>query len=75
MTNDRRDMRPWLIRLWNPTTRRWLRYDAQAETADVNLSWSGTREQAKTLRQRATERGNEWPYEIAALEEVREGND
>lgn len=73
MTKDRRDLRPYLRRLHNPATGLWLHLSGHGETADINYSWRGTRDQAATLRQRATARGDEWPYEIAAMEQVREG--
>lgn len=49
-------------RLWNPETRQYLHLSATGETPDVALSWLGYAHQADTLRDRALDRGEPWPY-------------
>lgn len=58
-----RDRRPWdKIRLRNPATRGWLHLSGHGETDNLDWSWLGTREQARTLRDRARTRGDAWPF-------------
>jgi hypothetical protein len=70
MTDDRRDLRPWLRRLWNPATGQYLHQSGTGETQGTAYAWRGLRSQAETLRRRAEAAGEEWPYEIAALERI-----
>ena len=70
MTDDRRDLRPYLRRLWNPLTGQYLHQSGTGETPGTVYAWRGLRSQADTLRQRAAARGEEWPYEVVSLERV-----
>lgn len=69
---DRRDLRPYLRRLYNPTTRAYLHLSGTGETPRIDYAWSGTRAQAQTLRDRAKTRGEEFPYRLAPLTAPRE---
>jgi hypothetical protein len=62
-----RDLRPHLRRLRNPDTGAWLHLSGQGETRDIALAWCGTRDQARTLRERAQARGDDFPFQIAPL--------
>lgn len=56
-------------RLFNPITRQYLHLSGQGETPNTFYSWSGYPHQARTLEQRAAERGEDWPYIEAPLQE------
>lgn len=56
-------------RLWNPETRKYLHLSGQGETPGTVYSWSGFPHQARTLERRAADRGDDWPYIEAPLEE------
>ncbi len=65
------------VRLRNPITREFLHLSGRANTKDISQAWLGFQHQAETLRQRAAEQGDEWPYVIihrAILEPVRKAH-
>lgn len=62
------------IRLFDPSTGRWLHMSAKGQTADATYAWRGTKAQARTLRDRAKIRGEDWPYR-AELPEQQEGDE
>lgn len=64
---DRRDLRPYLRRLYNAETRSYLHLSGAGETKTVAYAWSGTRAQAQNLSDRAKVRGEAFPYKLAPL--------
>lgn len=52
----------YYIRLRNPQTGLYLHLSGQGEIAGKDYAWRGLRHQARTLRERARTRGEEWPY-------------
>ena len=64
---NRHDLRPYLRRLFNQTTRQYLHLSGSGETKGTANAWSGTRAQAQTLRDRAKVRGEAFPYKLARL--------
>ena len=70
--SDRRDLRPYLRRLYNPTTRAYLHLSGTGETPRIDYAWSGTKAQAQTLRDRAKTRGEAFPYRLAPLAAQKE---
>lgn len=57
---DKQD--PRMHRLWNPETKCYLHLSGAGETSAPDCSWLGYAYQADNLRQRASARGEPWPY-------------
>lgn len=62
-----RDKRAYMRRLYNHETRQYLHLSGKGETKGTFYAWSGTRDQALTLRERAKVRGEPFPYKLAPL--------
>lgn len=67
--NVTNDDRPRLRRLYNHSTRLYLHLSGTSEVRGTAQAWAGTLKQAAKLKEQARLRGDEWPYQIAALEE------
>ncbi len=50
------------VRLRDPKTGNLLHLSGAGTTTDTTWSWLGYRHQAKTLRTRATTKGEDWPF-------------
>jgi len=50
------------VRLRNPQTRDLLHLSGAGVTTDVTWAWLGHMHQARTLRERALIRGEDWPF-------------
>lgn len=61
------DLRPYLRRLYNPLTGQYLHLSGRGETSGTTHAWSGTREQAQTLRARARAAKAAFPFRLAPL--------
>ena len=61
-----RDMRPYLRRLMNPTTHKFLHLSGSGETDGTALAWAGTREQARRLRAQRYQ-DQHFPYVLVPL--------
>lgn len=55
---------PRMIRLRNSATRQYLHLSAEGETQGQTYAWLGYRHQADALRDRASVRGEAWPYVV-----------
>lgn len=66
-----RDLRPYMRRLWNPVTRNYLHLSGSGETQGTAHAWAGTRDQARSLRDRAKTRNQHFPYVLTSLQPAR----
>lgn len=51
-----------LVRLWDPAAKAWLHLSGTGMTTDPAYAWTGTKRQARTLRDRSLAAGQAWPY-------------
>ncbi|WP_371398870.1 hypothetical protein [Marinovum algicola] len=58
-----------MIRLRDRSTGEYLHLSGAGRTLDVTWSWLGTRQQARTLRDRALTLGEDWPWRAVRRDE------
>lgn len=58
------------IRLKDPETGDFLHLSGVGRTRNIDWSWLGTRAQARTLRDRARTRGEDWPWRAVPRDEA-----
>jgi hypothetical protein len=63
-----------MVRLQNPQNGKFLHSSASKETDNVEWSWLGYKNQAKTLRERAKIRGDDWTYKAVHRAELEGGD-